>query len=96
VPEVVKSWPEERNTTEFSVTFRALSKRSPEPVPGGVPRIVLLDLEGLDLEGDGAAARRHLAGRCLRRIIRRISADSRLVVEQVRVAARGGVGTRGP
>jgi hypothetical protein len=87
VPEVVKSWPEERNTTEFSVTFRALSKRSPEPVPGGVLRIVLFDLEGLDLEG---------AGRCLRRIIRRISADSRLVVEQVRVAARGGVGTRGP
>lgn len=29
VPAVVRSWPEERNTTELSVTFRAFSKRSP-------------------------------------------------------------------
>lgn len=29
MPVVVKSWLEERNTTELSVTFKALSKRSP-------------------------------------------------------------------
>lgn len=29
VPEVVRSWPEERNTTESRVTFRAFSNRSP-------------------------------------------------------------------
>ena len=29
VPVVVRSWPEERNTTELSVTFKAFSKRLP-------------------------------------------------------------------